>query len=161
MNILLCYDPKEDSNMKRSDFMLGGIDFKTLIASQMMETNINSIAENTSGRESATIMVDNDMTSLPVVNDKRGLVGVITEYDILRPIEEGKDLETLKAKDIMSKDCQIVSGSTSVVKVLKIFNENRVFKVFVVEDQVLKGVIVKHDVILAYLNATQEPPKGF
>ncbi len=147
--------------MKRSDFMLGGLDFNTLVAAQLMETNISSIAENTSWHESARKMTDNNMTSFPVINDKRALLGLVTEYDILLPIEEGKNLDTLTAKDIMSKDCQIVTESASAMDVLKIFNGKRIFKVFVVEGEELKGVIVKHDVILAYLNATQKPPAGF
>lgn len=147
--------------MRRSDFMLGGRDFKTLVASQMMETDISRVGENTSWREAARIMTDHDITSLPVVDSKNRLLGLITEYDILRPIAEGKDIRTLAAKDILSKDVQIVTENTPAMDVLKRFDEKRVFKMLVVNKDVLTGVIVKHDVILAYLNATEEPPKGF
>ncbi len=47
------------------------------------------------------------------------------------------------------------------MKVLETFADKRVFKILVVDDGVLKGVIVKHDVILAYLNATGKGPEGF
>lgn len=147
--------------MKRSDFMLGGKDFNTLVASQLMETNISRVTEKTSWRETSRIMTDHDITSLPVVDNNLGLVGLVTEYDILRPIAEGKNVNKLTAKDIMSKNCQIVTETAPAMNVLKIFDEKRVFKVFVIEKDILKGVIAKHDVILAYLNATEEPPKGF
>lgn len=147
--------------MRRSDFMLGGRDFKTLVASQIMETNITRVYENTSWRETARIMTDNDLKSVPIVDNNSGLIGLITEYNILGPIAEGKDVNKIKAKDILSRDVQIVTGDTSAMDVLKIFDDKRVFKIFVIEKDVLKGVIVKHDVLLAYLNATEELPKGF
>ncbi|MGR3220816.1 MAG: CBS domain-containing protein [Candidatus Anammoxibacter sp.] len=147
--------------MRRSDFMLGGRDFKTLVASQIMETNVERISENTSWREAARIMTDNELKSLPVVDDSNGLLGLITEYDILGPIAESKDVKMIKAKDIVSKDVQKVTGDTPAMAVLKTFDDKRVFKIFVIENDVLKGVIVKHDVLLAYLNTTEEAPKGF
>ncbi|MGR3177646.1 MAG: CBS domain-containing protein [Candidatus Anammoxibacter sp.] len=147
--------------MRRSDFMLGGRDFKTLVASQIMETNIERVGENTSWREVARIMTENELKSLPVVDDNNGLLGLITEYDILGPIAESKNVNTIKAKDIVSKDVQKVTGDTPAMTVLKTFDDKRVFKIFVTENDSLKGVIVKHDILLAYLNTTEEAPKGF
>jgi len=147
--------------MKRSDFMLGGRDFNNIVASQIMETNICRVTEDTTWYKVSQIMTEHDVTSLPVVNSKLGLVGIVTEYDMIGPIAEGKDVTKLTAKDIMTKELQIVTESTPSINILKIFNELRVFKVFVIEKDILKGVIAKHDVILAYLNATIDAPKGF
>ncbi len=147
--------------MKRSDFMLGGRDFKDITAGQMMETNIARVEEGTTFREAARIMTDHDITSLPVIDSKHGLMGLITEYDVLHPMSEGKDLNSLTAGDILTKDVQVVSESTPAINILNLFDQKRVFKVFVVENEILKGVIAKHDVVLAYLNATEDAPKGF
>jgi len=147
--------------MKRSDFMLGGLNFNTLVASQMMETNVSSVTADTPWRNLSRILTDNNITSLTVINDKQGIEGLITEYDILRPVAEGKDVSILTAKDILSTNCQIVTENTPAIDLLKIFDEIKVFKVFVTDNGVLKGVIVKQDIILAYLNATEEAPKGF
>lgn len=147
--------------MRRSDFMLGGRDFKTLVASQIMETNINRVDEDTSWRETARIMTDNELKSIPVVDKNNGLKGLITEYDILAPIADGKDVNPIKAKEILSKDVQTVVGDTPAMEVLKIFDDKHVFKILVIDGDILSGVIVKHDVLLAYLNATEDAPKGF
>ena len=147
--------------MKRSTFMLGGMDFKTLVASQMMETNIHTVTIDTSWHECARIIIDSEVTSIPVVDDENKVVGLVTEYDVLRPMEETSDLNTLRAKDIMSKNCQAVAENSMAMDVLKIFNNKRVFKILVTDEDKLKGAIVKHDVILAYLNSTQKPFKGF
>ena len=147
--------------MRRSDFMLGGRDFKSLVASQIMETNIERVSANASWREVARIMTENELKSLPVVDDNNGLIGLITEYDVLGPIAESKDVNTIKAKDIVSKDVQKVTSDTPAMNVLKTFDDKKVFKILVLDKDVLAGVIVKHDVLLAYLNTTEEAPKGF
>ncbi len=147
--------------MKRSDFMLGGLEFDKLIASQIMETNVCSVTEDSTWRDLSRILTDNNINSLTVVKENQSLVGLITEYDILRSLAEGKDVNTLTAKDILTEDYQTVTENKPAMDVLNLFDEKRVFKVFVIDNGILKGVIVKQDIILAYLNATEETPKGF
>ena len=147
--------------MRRSDFMLGGRDFATLVASQIMETDISRVGKNTTWREIAKVMTDSEIKSVPVIDDTSGLLGLITEYDMLKPIVDGKNVDEVKASDIYSKDAVTVTGDTAAMKVLETFADKRVFKILVVDGGELKGVIVKHDVILAYLNATGKAPEGF
>jgi len=147
--------------MRKTDFMVGGRDFKSLIASQIMETNIHRVDVNSTWREAAKLMAENELKSIPVIDDKNGLAGIITEYDILGPIAKEKDVDSLKAGDVMSKNIQVIPGNMSAMEVLKLFDDKRVFKVLVVDDGDLKGVIVKHDVLFAYLSATEDGFKGF
>lgn len=147
--------------MRKTDFMVGGRDFKSLIASQIMETNIHRVDVNSTWREAAKLMAENELKSIPVIDDKNGLAGIITEYDILGPIAKEKDVDNLNAGDVMSKNIQVIPGNMSAMEVLKLFDDKRVFKVLVVDDGDLKGVIVKHDVLFAYLSATEEGFKGF
>ena len=147
--------------MKRSTFMMGILDIKTLVASQMTENNIHTATENASWHECVRITIDKEITSLPIVDEENNVAGLVTEYDFLRPMEETNNLDTLKAKDIVFKNCQMVTENSMAMEVLKVFIDNCVFKVFVVDEHKLKGVIVKHDVTLADLNSTQEPFKGF
>lgn len=147
--------------MRRTDFMLGDRDFKKLVASQIMETNIRYVKENDSWRDAAKVMAEHEMKSIPVINDNNGIVGLITEYDILGPIVDEKDVDSLKAKDIKSSNVQVVTGDTPAMTVLKTFDDKKVFKILVTENDALKGVIVKHDVISAFLSATEEGVKGF
>ena len=147
--------------MRGTDFMLGGRDFETLIAAQVMETNISRVGGTAGWRAIAHAMTDRDIQSVPVVDETSGLIGLITEYDMLRPIVEGKNVDEIKANDILSKDMVIVTSDTPAMEVLKTFAEKRIFKILVVDEGTLKGVIVKHDLILAYLAATRKGPEGF
>ncbi len=147
--------------MRRTEFMLGGRDFKKLVASQIMETNVRYVKVDDSWRNAAKIMAENEMKSIPVIDDNNGIVGLITEYDILGPIVEEKDVTSLNAKDIMSGNVQVISADTPAMTVLKTFDDKKVFKILVTKNGALKGVIVKHDIIFAYLSATEEGVKGY
>ncbi len=147
--------------MRRTDYMLGGRDFATLVAAQVMESNISRVGEDAGWRAIAHAMTDRDIQSIPVVDETNGLIGIITEYDILRPVAEGKNVDDIKAKDILSKDVVTVTSDTSAIAVIKMFEEKRIFKIFVVDEGALQGVIVKHDLVLGYLHATRKGPEGF
>ena len=40
-------------------------------------------------------------SGLPVVDSKRKVIGVVTEFDLLQAIHEGRDLQTTKAEEII------------------------------------------------------------
>ena len=126
-----------------------------------METNISRVGEDAGWRAIAHAMTDREIQSIPVVDETNGIIGIITEYDMLRPIVNEKNVDDIKAKDILSKDVETVTSDTAAMTVIKMFDKKRIFKVFVVDEGALKGVIVKHDLLLGYLHATQKGPEGF
>jgi arabinose-5-phosphate isomerase len=66
-----------------------------------------------------------------VVGDDGGLVGVITDGDLRRHMEEG--LRDRTARDVMSKKPKIIAGATLAVEALAIMNGSRITSLFVVE----------------------------
>jgi CBS domain-containing protein len=42
-------------------------------------------------------------SGLPAVDDGGRVVGVVTEFDLLKVVRDGKDLHTVKAEEIMSR----------------------------------------------------------
>jgi CBS domain-containing protein len=57
-------------------------------------------------------------SGLPVVDGKSKVLGVVTEFDLLRAIHEGKDLQTVKAEDIMSKNAVCVQEDDDIDMVI-------------------------------------------
>ena len=67
---------------------------------ECMCCNVTSFKPDTTLRECAKIMSNDDIGCVPVCNDNE-LVGIITDRDIvLRAVAENKDVNTLTAKDI-------------------------------------------------------------
>ena len=77
-----------------------------------------------------------------VVNATGNLVGVITDGDLRRHVEEGLDH---KAADFMTRDPKTIAPGSLVDEALTLFDEYRITQLFVVEDDKPVGVLHIHD----------------
>jgi len=75
------------------------------------------------------------------------LLGIITDGDLRRMLENNTDLSTLTATDIMSKNPRTIAPDTLVVNALSIMRENNITQLLVVEKNIYKGVIHLHDIL--------------
>jgi CBS domain-containing protein len=85
-------------------------------------------------------------SGLPVV-DKGKVVGVVTEFDLLTAVKEGKDLQKIFAEDIMTKEPICVEEDTHVDEIIKIMTEQKIIRVPVVREGNLIGVISRCDIL--------------
>ncbi|ACS79868.1 CBS domain-containing protein [Maridesulfovibrio salexigens] len=51
---------------------------------EIMRTDIKTISEDTSLKEAAVLLLDHKYGCFPVVNEKNGLIGILTEADFLK-----------------------------------------------------------------------------
>ena len=77
-----------------------------------------------------------------VVNATGNLVGVITDGDLRRHVEEGLDH---KAADFMTRDPKTIAPGSLVDEALTLFDEYRITQLFVVEEGKPVGVLHIHD----------------
>src|SRR6185312_1084821 len=56
----------------------------TMLASDIMTRTLVTVTAATSVPEAATLLASRGFTALPVVDDDRALIGLLTEIDILR-----------------------------------------------------------------------------
>lgn len=98
-------------------------------------------------REAAATLVQNNVGSLPVVDDGR-LVGVISERDVLRLMHHrGDGFGRLPVVEVMTRDPATCRVEDAVEEVMGLMSERRIAKVPVVEDGLLVGVVSVGDVI--------------
>ena len=75
-------------------------------------------------------------------------VGILTESDILKKIvAEGKDASKIKVKNVMSTPLISISPDEKVEKALKMFGENRIRRLPVIENGKLVGIITERDIV--------------
>ena len=85
-------------------------------------------------------------SGLPVVDGGK-VVGVVTEFDLLNAVKEGKDLQQICADDIMTKDPICVEENTHVDEIIRIMTEQKIIRVPVVRKGNLIGVISRCDIL--------------
>lgn len=144
--------------MRRSEFMMGGLDFNGLITAQIMEKEVVSARLNTPWRDMAHTMTELGFGSVPIVDDNNNLKGVVTEYDLLKVLMESKDVAKITAKDIMTKNPICATEDTHASALIDILETKHLIRLPVIKNGKLVGVVARRDVLLAYLNATVKPP---
>ncbi|MDR4508235.1 MAG: CBS domain-containing protein [Candidatus Brocadiaceae bacterium] len=118
-----------------------------MIVKDMMNKIVVAAKKNTIGRDLAVKLLSGMYSGLPVVDDKGKVIGVVTEFDLLKAIKDGKALEQVKAGDIMTKDPVCVSEATTMEEVITLMTKYHIIRVPVVRDDKLVGVVSRCDIL--------------
>lgn len=87
----------------------------------------------------------------PVVDDRSEFIGFISEFDVLRALEAGKDLSTLTAEDIMVRERIAVMAETTIEEAVKTMEEKRLLKLAVKKDGRVAYSVTRHDLLRAWI----------
>ncbi|MDO5502310.1 MAG: CBS domain-containing protein [Actinomycetia bacterium] len=116
-------------------------------ARDLMSSPVDSLFESNSLIDAAAALARADVGSMPVTGEDGGLVGVLTDRDIVvRAIAEGKDPSECTVGDIMTSDVATVSPDANEEQVLECLSSNQIRRVPVIENGKLVGVISQADV---------------
>jgi len=118
------------------------------VVRDVMSRGIYEVSLDTSLRDVIKTMAENNISSV-VVTDRNGTYwGIITSLDVLKHYT--KDVDKLKAEDIMVSNIITVDPLTPLERAAAIMVENRIHHLYVVselrEDKIV-GVISSKDII--------------
>ena len=98
---------------------------------------------------------DHQISGAPVLNERKELIGIISEQDCLRVVIDSvyhnQPVSKHFVKDYMQKDLISVSYDADVVDVANMFLKHRFGRFPVVKDGILKGQVSKRDILRAAL----------
>jgi CBS domain-containing protein len=112
-----------------------------------MTSNPKTVASDSSVTEAATVMRDQDVGIVPIVDDDR-LVGTITDRDIaIKVVAEGKDVQSTTVGQVASRDLVTVDPQQDLDEALRLMAKHQVRRLPVVEeDGRLVGILAQADV---------------
>ncbi len=85
-----------------------------------------------------------------VVNEDNKLVGVFTDGDLRRAVDKKININLALTGDIMTRNCQTVSGQMLAAEALKIMEDLKITAVIVEDDEKApSGVLHMHDILRA------------
>ncbi|MEW6544647.1 MAG: CBS domain-containing protein [Nitrospirota bacterium] len=116
-------------------------------AKDVMNTRVMAVGPHALARDVALHLLSGVFSGLPVIARDRALLGVVTEFDLLKALEEGRDLDAVEAEAIMSKPPITVEEDTPIKAVIKRMTEANVLRVPVVREGKLVGVISRSDLL--------------
>jgi predicted transcriptional regulator len=87
----------------------------------------------------------------PVVDERGEFIGFVSEFDILRVLEAKKDLNQLRAEEVMAKEHISVTNDTSIDEAVKIMEEKRLLNLPVKVNGKVAYSITRHDLLRAWI----------
>ncbi|HSF29280.1 MAG TPA: CBS domain-containing protein [Candidatus Tectomicrobia bacterium] len=117
-------------------------------ARHVMNRRVTAATPRAIGRDLALQLLSGMYSGLPVVDGTGRVIGVVTEFDLLKAIREGKDLQTVKAEEIMSRTVICAQEEDTLDDIVAKMTEHNIIRLPVVgEDGKLIGVIARADIL--------------
>ncbi len=136
-----------------------------MLAKDVMKTELVTVTGNTPVKEIAKLMLQHDISGVPVVDERGKVLGVVSELDLMRkhikPNDPsiwtmiwGMDADKTKkyqdalrkylgktAEDVMTAPALTVDAEETLKKVGNLMFNKQIKRVFVTKDEKLAGVI--------------------
>lgn len=116
-------------------------------ASEVMNPRVITASRGTNANILARQLLAGQFSGLPVVEEDGEVVGVVSEFDVLQALQEGKDLNVLNAEEIMSTPPLCVVEDAPLLHVLKLMIEHRIIRLPVVRNRKLVGMISRPNIL--------------
>jgi CBS domain-containing protein len=123
--------------------------FKTI--GQVRATNDLVFTRTQNAMGIAVELLTTHTPGAPVVDGEGRFAGFISEFDILRALEAGKDLNRLAAEDIMVKDRIAVTDDTSFDEAVKLMEDKRLLNLPIERNGKIVYSITRHDLLRAWI----------
>jgi arabinose-5-phosphate isomerase len=98
-------------------------------------------------RQTILEMTSKRLGCTAVLDEQEHLLGVITDGDLRRMLEDGRDTQGLTAADIMSSQPRTIQADALAVKALEQMRANSITQLIVLDGQQYVGIIHLHDLI--------------
>ena len=125
-------------------------------AYDVMSVDVIAAKDNVTAIEIGTRLVLGAFNGLPIIDDNGTVIGIVTTIDILRAIRDGKDLEKMLARDLMTKNPSVVIQDTKIEDIIDIMDKKGIEMVPVVEKEGsstrLIGIVSRSDILTEKMN---------
>ena len=119
-------------------------------AYDIMSTDIEVAKENATISEVGTRLILRSINGIPIIDDDGKVIGILTIIDILRAIRDNKNIDGLKAGDIMTRNPIVINQKTDMMDMIDIMDKKGIEMIPVVDeesDNRIIGVVSRKDII--------------
>jgi arabinose-5-phosphate isomerase len=114
------------------------------IAKQNTQPSVNPL---TSVKEVIIAISKSRMGATVVLDDSENIIGIITDGDIRRMLEQHNSIQELKAADILNKQPITISSNTLAIEAFDLMKAHDISQLIVADDGQYKGMIHIHDLM--------------
>ncbi|MEM4260859.1 MAG: CBS domain-containing protein [Candidatus Woesearchaeota archaeon] len=123
---------------------------KVMEVGYWMSRNTKIIHEHETIETATKLMKQHNCGSLPVVNCKDDIIGIITDTDIIhKVVAMNLDPKKIIVEKIMTKNVLITTPQKNIIKVAEIMHKKKIRRIPVMQDTKIIGIIASIDLINA------------
>jgi arabinose-5-phosphate isomerase len=142
----------EMRNFKSEDFALyhpgGALGKKLLLrVKDMLDTTHKPQVTPDASIKKVIMEISEKRLGVTAVVENEQVIGIITDGDIRRMLNDRDTFSDLTAKDIMTKNPKNINASILVSEALNILENNAITQLVVIDDNEYKGIIHLHDIL--------------
>ncbi|UWY28583.1 KpsF/GutQ family sugar-phosphate isomerase [Flavobacterium sp. TR2] len=142
----------EMRDFKPEDFAVyhpgGALGKKLLLrVKDMIEHSLKPMVTPDTSIKKAIFEISEKRLGVTAVIEDNKIIGIITDGDIRRMLNDVDSIADLTAKDIMSKNPKVVSSETMAVDALNILEDFSITQLIVADNGEYKGVLHLHDIL--------------
>ncbi len=116
------------------------------VSELVAKNDVPKVNENTTVKDAIVEISKKRLGATAVIRNET-IVGIITDGDIRRMLENNLDINKLSAIDIMSTNPIVINFNTMAVKALDIMKKNNITQILVTENDKYIGVVHFHDLL--------------
>ena len=116
-------------------------------ARDLMQTRMVAVTRQYSARDLSILIHSGTFSGVPVIEPGNHLVGMVTEFDVLKALVEGKDLHELKAEDVMTTNPVTVEETATAQEIVQHMIKHQIIRIPVVREGKLLGMISRTDLL--------------
>ncbi len=115
-------------------------------AKDVMTRQLTTVMEETAMQHVIKLLVDHNITGIPVVNEDMELKGIITEKDVLKMLMDRTSTQKT-VKSVMTADVLSFDENDDLINIFKAFVDNNFRRVPILSEGRLTGIISRKDII--------------
>jgi len=125
-------------------------------AKDIMSTNVISVKKDDSIFEAIKLLVEKNISGLPVVNDDMTLTGILSEKDVVDLYYEHEQADSKTVGDYMTHPAVCFDENNALINICNFLVKNIFRRVPVTSGGKLVGIISIKDVLNSVLQSRQE-----
>ena len=127
-----------------------------IFVGRLMSSPITMVPPETTVREAARLMRDEEIGSVIVVDDDDSLRGILTSTDFVAAVADERSMAETSVTEFMTEDVVTATANESIREIADVMVEHGFHHVPVVEDGQVIGIVTTSD-LTAYLSHVEQP----
>jgi len=125
---------------------------KDLRAETIMVKAVFFTRESTAAKDILHVLLSAQITGMPVTDSEDNVVGVITEFDLLKALQSGEDLWDKAVRELMTKGAITADVSATASEIVHIMTEKNIHRLPITREGKLVGIVARPDILKSQMN---------